>query len=132
MKKSFLKSYMRRLHTDHNATVTLTFLWLDKPGLFTVGDAAASFLDHTDETTKGICLYAKDDFDSGFWSQNPPKARKEWRPINRHWWAAPSTITWMTFLFLYATDVSLHMLFTYSSLAGGFALDVADTFSVNR
>lgn len=37
--------------------LTATFLWnLDEPILATIGDAVASFLENTDDTTKGFCL----------------------------------------------------------------------------
>lgn len=58
--------------------------------LLTVGDAVASFLEHTDETTRGMCLKTKRDFYIGDWSKesrgfDPTRPRKYDAASFTHW-----------------------------------------------
>ena len=65
--------------------------------LMTVGDAMASFLDNPDETTKGICLAEKADFEKGLW--NPRWVQTcpiKWtRAQGRRWLLAIGHRRWM-------------------------------------
>lgn len=64
--------------------------------LLTVGDAVASFLEHADETTKGMCLKTKHDFYVGDWSREP----REFDPTRRPKYDAASFNQWLAYLFL--------------------------------
>ncbi|CZT07158.1 uncharacterized protein RCO7_09704 [Rhynchosporium graminicola] len=41
----------------------------DSPPLVTLGDAIASFLDNSDQTTNGLCLASKEDMQNGAWTE---------------------------------------------------------------
>ncbi|KAF2462920.1 uncharacterized protein BDR25DRAFT_308058 [Lindgomyces ingoldianus] len=89
--------------------VAVCFLLTDQP-LITIGDAVSSFLRTPDRSTKGCCLWTKED------------VRKQWRNIRRSGWsAAPKQfepkaqrrwkvaggMSWAGFLLLYCASLLL-------------------------
>lgn len=48
-----------------------TLLQYKMPALVTMGDGIASLLKRPDDTTKGMCLMTKADFESKFWESKP-------------------------------------------------------------
>jgi hypothetical protein len=83
------------------ATAMLLSLWkLTSTPLATIGDAAASFLDTTDDTTSGLCLSSKKDFPKGTaWTRSSlltaRRGRQTWKPARALWYAVPGGKRWL-------------------------------------
>ncbi|KAI2620923.1 hypothetical protein GGS26DRAFT_594614 [Hypomontagnella submonticulosa] len=81
-------------------------------GLFTLGDAIASFMRNPDKATENICLATKDDFCQGKRlgrratnSWEPPKHPRQWKPTPKRWMTAVSRKQSLGLLFMYAAFV---------------------------
>ena len=85
------------------ATVMFITIWkFQTPTLVTIGDAIASFLDNPDETTAGMCLSTKKDFNGkGNWDNTFPR---EWIIRSSFWFNAASVKRWFTCNILWVSN----------------------------
>lgn len=77
--------------------ITALKLWrLDNPILVTVGDAASSFLEHPDETTKGYCLIDRNSVKA--WKSKKIGVKAYKLPKTLRFFRAASLLRWMSTL----------------------------------
>ena len=73
----------------------------DRP-ILTIGDAVTSFLRTPDRSTRGRCLWSKEDF-RRHWHTGKSPVAKQYEPISRRRWRAAGRGSWAIFLLLYVT-----------------------------
>ncbi|CZT51609.1 uncharacterized protein RSE6_12773 [Rhynchosporium secalis] len=103
----------------------------DSPPLVTLGDAIASFLDNSDQTTNGLCLASKEDMQNGAWTEYPGPQR--WIAKAETYSSVVSIKVWaiINVIFLLACATFLLISVVTAAASSGTVLGTGIGFSVS-
>lgn len=87
-------------------TITLVVWRTHDEQLMTIGDAAASFIQEPDLVTKGLCLYAREDFDHWYLSAHNHSSARSFKSEAKRRAVAASRRRWISIIILSVSRIN--------------------------